>query len=156
MSCVSSPLNGSGANTEKGRLHRELKACDRPVTQPFRGGICCRPTESVQAPITPSSSSYTQSLMTCGVSANGGMSQARVLQLLAQKRTITQYETESARIAAVEQNTVNCSVNPLDPNSRFALFAPPIVLLQCPPLPPPPAPPAKACPLTKGQKMLYP
>jgi hypothetical protein len=33
------------------------------------------------------------------------------------------------------------------------MFHVPIVPLICPRLPPPPAPPARACPLTKNQKM---
>jgi hypothetical protein len=150
-SCPSVPLNGFGANTERGRLHRELKACERPATEAFRGGTCCRPTQSIQASITPSSNSYTKGLASCGIQSNGGMSQARVLELLARKGAKKQFETEGARIAAVEQTVVNCADNPFDTNTRFSSYASPIILTQCPPLPAPPAPPAKACPLTKCQ-----
>jgi hypothetical protein len=139
-------------------MRQEERMCQRPVAEAFRGGVCCRPVESIQAPITPSSSSYTETLASCGrpVRGKGSITQERVLQLIAQAAAKNQYGTESARIAAVEQKTNNCFTDPFNPNARFQTYNAPILPVLCPPLPPPPAPPAKACPLTKSQKMLYP
>lgn len=157
-SCPFTPLNGSGGNTEGGRLVRQLKGCTAPPALPVpRDSVCCRIQESVQAAITPASSSYTETLASCGqpVRGRGSITQARARELLRMAGSRRQYESEGVRIQAVEQATVNCSTDPFNPTTRFSSYNSPLILLVCPPLPAPPAPPAKACPLTKNQKMLY-
>jgi hypothetical protein len=104
----------------------------------------------VQSPITPTEGSRILSLQyNCDPTyASGfgtpsfGVTQARVKKLLSSG--ISKYSSEGVRIDALQQQTILCN-----PGTRN-----PIVLPQCPRLPPPPVPPARTkCPLTKNQKM---
>lgn len=144
MSCCSSnPLNGLplGGNTEGGRLQREQAACVHVNNSPV-ATYCCSPyKETVQAPITRSSGSRTDDLA-LGCSRKEGVTIARAQALLA---TVgTHYKSGTERVMSIQQQVIACSATNGIPI--------PIVIVQCPPLPPPPAPPARACPLTKNQK----
>lgn len=135
--CPSGPptLNSVGANTGNGLLHLNEKNCVKYV-KPYLGSyesVCKK--ESVNTNITPSEGSRIDSLRyACGTT------QARVKELLARG---LQFGNEGTRIARLQETTVACSET---------LLKRPIILTQCPPLPPPPAPPARACVLTKNQK----
>jgi hypothetical protein len=139
-----------GANTEGGRIHRETKSCYlyNPPALETCGDCVIR--DSVQSPITPTEGSRILSLQyNCDPTyASGfgtpsfGVTQARVKKLLSSG--ISKYSSEGVRIDALQQQTILCN-----PGTRN-----PIVLPQCPRLPPPPVPPARTkCPLTKNQKM---
>lgn len=130
------PLNGVGANTGNGLLHLKDKQCVKYV-KPYLGSYDCYACKktSVNAEITPSEGSRINSIKyACGVP------QDRVKQLLARG---LQFGNEGTRIARLQERTVACSES---------LFNRPIIVEQCPPLPPPPAPPARTCVLTKNQK----
>jgi hypothetical protein len=150
--CDRTLQNGSGSNTEGGRLYRTLKACPPVSTTPVRDDFICRPKESIQTPQTQTESNYLISRMVeCGTyQYQASVTQERAKELLlkggngASRR---QFESEEVRVRAREQEEIRCSTNPY-PSSLY-----PIVETLCPPLPPPPAPPARACPLTKNQKM---
>ena len=70
------PLNGASANTEGGRLARLM----RPGRMCYRGDVVstgsgfCKPKDSVQTPITPTSDSRTNTLTATinGTQLNGG------------------------------------------------------------------------------------
>lgn len=131
----SGPLNGVGANTGNGLLHLRDKECVKYV-KPFLGSydVVCK-KNYVNTNITPSEGSRIDSLRyACGAT------QARVKELLARG---LQFGNEGTRIARLQETTVACSET---------LLNRPIILTQCPPLPPPPAPPARACVLKKNQK----
>ena len=129
------PLNGVGANTGNGLLHLNEKNCVKYV-KPFLGSydVVCNKA-SVNTNITPSEGSRIDSLQyKCGTT------QARVKELLGRG---LRFGNEGTRIARLQERTDACSTS---------LLRRPIILTQCPPLPPPPAPPARACVLTKNQK----
>lgn len=152
VKCERTLNNGSGSNTENGRLYRMMKTCPPVSTTPVREDCVCKPKESIQVPQTLTEGRYLISKMIdCGTyQYQGSVSQARAKELLAKGgngASRRQFESEEVRVRAREQEEISCSTNPY-PSSLY-----PIVPVQCPPLPPPPAPPAKACPLTKNQKM---
>ena len=142
------PLNGASANTEGGRLARLM----RPGRMCYRGDVVstgsgfCKPKDSVQTPITPTSDSRTNRLTATinGTQLNGGgITQERVRQLLA-TLAVRSGIPESVRIAELQEKTIACSDD--SPTLR------PIIIPACPPLPPPPGPPAPICVLSKSQK----
>jgi hypothetical protein len=152
MSCVRSPLNGFSANTEGGRLRKQMQACSAFTWTATQGPpqSCPGPARPAAQPvITPSESTRIASLGTaCGVILGGsGVTQARARELLAKAgERQAQFGSEGVRIDKVIQDAVACGD---DGN----LSKRPIILEQCPPLPPPPAPPARACPLEKNKKL---
>lgn len=142
------PLNGASANTEGGRLARLM----RPGRMCYRGDVVstgsgfCKPKDSVQTPITPTSDSRTNTLTATinGTQLNGGgITQERVRQLLA-TLAVRSGMPESVRIAELQEKTIACS----DDSATLR----PIIIPACPPLPPPPGPPAPICVLSKSQK----
>jgi hypothetical protein len=147
MSCCSSnPLNGLplGGNTEGGRLSKETSACtkryvnNKPVT-PY----CCSPyrNNTIQPIITSNSENRTIDLAS-GCNQRQGVSIDRVQALL--RTSGMNYSSGTERVMSIQQKTIACAGTNTIPY--------PIIIVQCPPLPPPPAPPARACPLTKNQK----
>jgi len=142
------PLNGASANTEGGRLARLMRPgrmCYRSDTV-STGPMPCKPKASVQAPMTPTSDSRTNTMRATinGTQLNGGgITQERVQQLLA-TAAIRSGMPESVRIAELQEKTIACSDD--SPTLR------PIIIPACPPLPPPPGPPAPICVLSKSQK----
>ncbi len=161
--CAIGALNGTGANTERGRLHRELKSCtcQRLANAPsfISTPNCCSsvPQTRIEFNITPAESSREQTLAQCvsGLSIKGGVTQSRARELLTRSGQKTQFESETVRIERVQQQALLCSTDPFLPQARFNGFIRQDPIVLCPPLPAPPAPPARACPLTKSQKMLY-
>jgi len=152
-------MNGSGqgnfpgvtsGNSEGGRLRKEtrkLATCSTNIT--VQNGCLCVNKQTIQAPITPTQGSRIASLQyACeqGAFASGpypyGVSQSRVQQILAKKNR--NFDTESKKLASISQEINACN---------STMFHVPLIPILCPPLPPPPAPPARACPLTKNQKM---
>jgi len=154
-------MNGSSfasasasGNSEGGRLRRETRnraTCAVNIT--VQNGCLCVNKNTIQAPITPTQGSRIASLQyscdptysaTIGSSASAayGVSQSRVQQILAKKNL--SFATESARIESLAKQINECN---------STMFHVPLIPILCPPLPPPPAPPARACPLTKNQKM---
>lgn len=160
--CAIGALNGAGANTERGRLEKEIKqcTCQRLAGAPgFVKSVSCCPTVQtrIEVNITPSESSREQLAGACvsGQSIKGGVTQSRARELLLRSGQRQQYQTESTRIQRVQQQAELCFTDPFLPNARFTGLIKQNLPILCPPLPAPPAPPAKACPLTKNQKMLY-
>ena len=160
------PFNGSGANTEGGRLRRMMKFHNNGVTSvaetvPNACGIC-KPERTEQPPITPAESSRIFDVMVrCGTGTQSGyVTQDRVRELLARTERGKQFGSEDQRIQNVIQNNALCSTYPDDPLMRFQnitingsnVYVGPAFPVACPPLPPPPAPPARACVLTKNEK----
>ena len=138
--CGSGPLNGEGANTGNGLLHLNQKNCVKYV-KPYIGSYNCEcKKNSVNTDITPSEGSRVDSIRYGCYGSALGVTQARVKELLARG---LRFGNEGTRIARLQETTVACSET---------LLNRPIILTQCPPLPPPPAPPARACVLTKNQK----
>ncbi len=151
------PLNGNGGLTEGGRLNRQLAICAKEGYQaPKITGnteLPCPIRTTNQATWTPTENSYLASkLLNCYTPAPGRVTQERAKELLA-KMGRQQLVTEGQRIQKVIQDTLLCSVDPNEPTARFSMFNGPLIVEQCPPLPPPPAPPLRPCPLTKAQKM---
>ena len=141
----------TSGNSEGGRLRRETRnraTCAVNIT--VQNGCLCVNKNTIQAPITPTQGSRIASLQySCDQDATSfsgvssyGVSQSRVKQILTKKNL--SFATESARIASLAKQINECN---------STMFHTPIVPVRCPPLPPPPAPPARACPLTKNQKM---
>ena len=141
----------ASGNSEGGRLRRETRnraTCAVNIT--VQNGCLCVNKNTIQAPITPTQGSRIASLQyACDQDATSfsgvssyGVSQSRVQQILA-KKNLT-FATESARIASLAKQINECN---------SSMFHVPLIPILCPPLPPPPAPPARACPLTKNQKM---
>jgi hypothetical protein len=137
--CGLGPLNGVGANTGNGLLHLNDKQCVKYV-KPFIGSYCDCKKKSVNHNITPSEGSRIDSIQYGCNGTSTGVSQARVKELLGRG---LRFGNEGTRIARLQEMTVAASES---------LLNRPIILTQCPPLPPPPAPPARACILTKNQK----
>ena len=133
MSCGCSykPLNGLplGGNTEGGRLQRELALCNGYVNKPS-SPYCCNPYKTtVQATITQASGNRTSDLeLGCDVR---GITAERVQEILRKSRN--NFSSETSRIMSREQNTIGCN-----PRSDVPI---PIIIQQCPPLPPVPGPP---------------
>jgi hypothetical protein len=152
MSCIRSPLNGFSANTEGGRLRKQMQACGAfkwVATQGPPQGCPGPATPLVQPTITPAESTRIASLATqCGVILGGsGVTQSRARELLAMANSRqAQFGSEGVRIDKVIQDAVACG-------DDGSLTKRPIIVEQCPPLPPPPAPPARACPLEKNKKL---
>jgi hypothetical protein len=146
-------MNASGSgfasgNSEGGRLRKEtrkLATCSTNIS--VQNGCLCVNKNTIQAPITPTQGSRIASLQYACDFASGvssyGVSQGRVQQILA-KKSLTNFVTEGTRIASLEKQINECN---------STMFHVPLIPILCPPLPPPPAPPARACPLTKNQKM---
>ena len=146
------PLNGAAANTEGGKLQREIatRAHYRAPT-PVQGNptscYSCTTKQYIQPNITPSESSRITILTATmnGTLVNGGcVTQDRARQLLMAAKS-PQYGSQGVRIAAIQQATIAAS-------DDSALLKP-IILPGCPPLPPPPAPPSRACPLPKNMRL---
>jgi len=126
-------------NTEGARINRIACAPSYNVSV----GACCRIPKR-NFPITQSENSRINGLAnTCGTLLNGGgVTTERAKELLSLKRKPT---SEGVRINELIQKTIACSDD--------TVLKVPIVIPQCPPLPPPPAPSARACPLTKNMKI---
>lgn len=149
MNGTHSVSNMSG-NSEGGRLRREIKKLTTCATNiSVQNGCLCVNKETIQAPITPTQGSRIAILQyACDPAfpfstSPYGTSQDRAKQLLAAKNP-TNFVTEGKRIESLDKQIITCN---------STMFHVPIVPVRCPPLPPPPAPPARACPLTKNQKM---
>ena len=131
MYCAKKPLNGLpyGGNTEGGRLQKELGKAEKcykngNVSSPY----CCSPyKKTVQAEITSAEGNRISDLAQGCVR---GVTQDRIQQLLSNPRS---FQSQSVRIARIQQAVVTCS-----PASIVPI---PIIIEQCPPLPPPPGPP---------------
>ena len=142
---MTSVLNGQGTYTEGARLNKMQKEVCGTMREGPKSCNQCPITPIAQPPITPSEGSRIATLgMSCGVSM-GGVSQQRARELLATSKLRRNPVSEGVRIDQLIQETAACSPPPL--------FYSPIVQTICPRLPPPPAPPARACPLTKNQKL---
>jgi hypothetical protein len=131
MSCTKKPLNGLplGGNTEGGRLQKELGKAEKcykngNAASPY----CCSPyKKTIQAEITSAESNRISDLAQGCVR---GVTQERIKQLLSGPKS---FQSQSVRIAAIQQAVLSCSPAPAVPI--------PIIAEQCPPLPPPPGPP---------------
>lgn len=140
--CSYKPLNGLplGGNTEGGRLQKELAICAKSyVNNAPSSAYCCNPYKTtVQAPITQASGNRTNDLAlglcanASGVASKPGVTAERVQQLLAASMT-NNFSTETERIMKLQQTTLLCNPAPDVPI--------PIIITQCPPLPPVPGPP---------------
>ena len=151
------PLNGFSANTESGRLRQLTRNCSyMSQTISGKGNLeLCKSCEvqTVQPPITPAESSRIASLaFACGGSPSGAVTQSRAKELLAAAGSRKQFGSETVRIERRIQETISCSTDPFDSETRFSQFNRLPASEICPPLPPPPAPPAKNCPLEKNKK----
>lgn len=136
--CSYKPLNGLplGGNTEGGRLQKETALCAKSyVNNKASSPYCCNPYKTtVQATITPASGNRTDDLTlacTGSVLAKGGVTAERVQELL--KSSMNNFPSGTARITRLEQTTILCNPAPA--------FPIPIIVTQCPPLPPVPGPP---------------
>ena len=140
--CSYKPLNGLplGGNTEGGRLQKEIAVCAKSYVNnsPSSGYVCNPYHTTVQAPITQASGNRTSDLAAglctnaAGVPLKPGVTAERVQQLLAASMT-KNYNSETERIMSVQQKTLLCN-----PASDVPI---PIIITQCPPLPPVPGPP---------------
>jgi hypothetical protein len=149
------PLNGFSANTESGRLRQLTRNCYyMSQTVSGKGNLdSCKEVQTVQPPITPAESSRIASLAyVCGGSPSGAVTQSRAKELLAAAGSRQQFGSETVRIERRMQETIACSTDPFDSETRFSQFNRLPAREICPPLPPPPAPPAKNCPLEKNKK----
>lgn len=134
--CSHNPLNGLplGGNTEGGRLQKETAVCaksyvNNKASLPY---ACNQYKTTVQAPITQASGNRTNDLALGCAGSKGGVTAERVQQLLKASMT-NNYESETARIMQLQQTTILCNPAPAVPI--------PIIITQCPPLPPVPGPP---------------
>lgn len=131
MSCAKKPLNGIplGGNTEGGRLQVELGKAEKCYKNGKASSPqCCSPYKNtIQAEITSAEGNRTSDLAQGCVR---GVTQERIQQLLSGPRS---FQSQSVRIAAIQRAVVTCSPAPAVPV--------PIIIQQCPPLPPPPGPP---------------
>ncbi len=115
--------------------------------------LCKETKETIQYPITPAESSRIQDLANkCGGGTSGAVTQSRAKELLAAAGSRKQFGSEQVRIERRIQETIACSTDPFDSETRFSQFNRLPASEICPPLPPPPAPPAKKCPLEKNKK----
>lgn len=142
--CGQGPLNGKGANTPSGLLRLADKNCVRYVPAAISVNCACPTKTSVNTEITPSEGSRIDSIRYGCYGSAKGVTQARVKELLTRTNNGLQFGNEGTRITRLQEITQSCSSD--------SVLKRPIILEQCPPLPPPPAPPARACPLTKNQK----
>jgi len=124
-------MNGSGANTEGGRLNRSIAACVTVPSKPYRSPECNIYPTTPQAPITQASGNRTSDLALGCAGVKGGVTADRVQQLL--KTMGNNFRSETSRIEQLRQKTIAC--NPGSPTPV------PIIIQQCPPLPPVPGPP---------------
>jgi hypothetical protein len=125
-------MNGSGANTEGGRLNRSISACVGVSSRPFCPAVCNKYPTTPQAPITQASGNRTSDLALGCAGAKGGVTAERVQQLL-RASMMNNFTSETSRIERLQQKTIACN-----PPSATPV---PIIILQCPPLPPVPGPP---------------
>jgi hypothetical protein len=109
---------------------------------------CCTVyPQTAQAQITPAESTriMTKMVESSGIAYNGvGVTQDRVRQLLAARET-QQYGSEGVKTDRLIQKTLECTTS--------TPFTTPILIEQCPPLPPPPAPPMRECLLPRYQQL---
>jgi hypothetical protein len=148
------PLNGFSANTESGRLRQLTRNCSyMSQTISGKGNLeLCKScdVQTLQPPITPAESSRIASLALVGGSCV--VTQSRAKELLAAAGSRKQFGSETVRIERRIQETIACSIDPFDSETRFSQFNRLPASEICPPLPPPPAPPAKNCPLEKNKR----
>jgi len=130
--CSYNPMNGSGANTEGGRLNRSIAACVGVSSRPFCPSKCNKYPTTPQPPITQASGNRTSDLALGCVGAKAGVTADRVQQLLRASLT-NNFRSETSRIERLQQKTIACN-----PASATPV---PIIIVQCPPLPPVPGPP---------------
>jgi len=134
-------LNGNSALTESARLRKQVDQCPRYVAPQGNPQSCCVVyPQTVQAPITPAESTriLSMAVASSGIAYNGmGVTQDRVRQLLATAGATRQFESEGVKTDRLIQKTVECETS--------TPFTRPILIEQCPPLPPPPAPPMREC-----------
>jgi len=148
--CSYSPMNGLGSRlTEGARINSLVRGTSFPSVG-TDSCSSCPPYPSVAPPITPAESSYINSFtvvqdgMTKRCETNV-VTQDRAKELLAASRLKRQFGSESVRIQNVIDVTESCQP-PIQ-------FYSPIIIPVCPITPAPPAPPARACPLSKDQKL---
>ena len=130
--CLFNPMNGSGGNTEGGRLNRSIAECVRVSAKPFCPADCYKYPTTPQAPITQASGNRTSDLALGCAGAKAGVTAERVQQLL-RASMMNNFTSETSRIERLQQKTIACN-----PPSATPV---PIIILQCPPLPPVPGPP---------------
>jgi hypothetical protein len=137
--CSYKPLNGLplGGNTEGGRLQKEIAICAKSYTnnKPSSPYACNPYKTTIQPTITQASGNRTSDLAlgcTGSVTGKGGVTAERVQELLKASMT-NNFSSETARITRLEQKTILCNPSPAIPV--------PIIITQCPPLPPVPGPP---------------
>ena len=134
--CSYKPLNGLplGGNTEGGRLQKQLALCEKSyVNNKPSLHSCCNPYKTnVQATITQASGNRTSDLELGCAGVKGGVTAERVQELLKASMT-NNFSSETARITRLQQTTIACNPSPDVPI--------PIIIQQCPPLPPVPGPP---------------
>lgn len=157
MSCYNprrNPLNGFSANTESGRLRKQIMMCSPPIAQKVIDTCSLsKPIQEIKPVITPSEGSYLASKMIeAGTSIRSGAVPQDVAKALLNQITRQQFVTEGVRIGALEQRTLECSTNPFSETARFSNYERIPEPFICPPLPPPPGPPAPQCILQKNQK----
>ena len=155
VTCDRTVLNGFSANTEGGRLNRLVASCPPVESKPSSVcSDCPLPKDTIQAPITQTESNRLVSQMIqCGTYIfKSGITQEQAKEILAAK-TRKRFESEGVRIIRREQEAIACATDPFNSDTRFSAFSRQAAAEVCPPIPPPPAPPARACPLTKNQKM---
>ena len=132
--CSFNPMNGSGGNTEGGRLNRSISACMTVSLKPFCPAACYKYPTTPQPPITQASGNRTNDIAAgiCSTNPKGGVTADRVQQLLRASLT-NNFASENSRIERLQQKTIACN-----PPSATPV---PIIIVQCPPLPPVPGPP---------------
>ena len=138
-------LNGGSSLTESARLRKQLEGCVIYTPQQGNPQSCCAIyTNTAQAPITPTESTriLAMAVASSGIAYGGvGVTQDRVRQLLAAQADTRQFSSEGVKTDRLIQKTIECTdVTP---------FTRPIIVEQCPPLPPPPAPPMRECMLPR-------
>jgi hypothetical protein len=160
MSCCNpkrNPLNGFSANTESGRLRKQMMKCV-PIQAEKAIDSCCerKPIQEIKPLITPTESSYLASKMiNCGTYVRSGAVPQSMAKELLKKLATQNYGTEGTRIGAVEQAVIECATDPFLPTARFSNYERIPEPTVCIPPPPPPAPPAKQCILSKNEKYYY-
>ena len=134
-------LNGNSALTESARLRKQLEGCTMYIPEQGNPQSCCPVyPQTVQAPITPAESTriLSMAVASSGITYNGmGVTQERARQLLATAGSSRQFMSEGVKTDRLIQQTVECETS--------TPFTKPIIVEQCPPLPPPPAPPMREC-----------
>ncbi len=160
MSCCNpkrNPLNGFSANSESGRLRKQLMRCPPVLAEKVVDNGCkTKVIQETKPLITPTEGSHLASKMIqCGTYVRSGAVPQSMAKELLEKLGRQQYGSEGVRIGAVEQAAVECSTDPFSPTARFSNYERIPNPTPCPSPPPPPAPPPRQCIQSKNEKYYY-